>query len=49
MWNDAYSLELKQHFDLRHFPFDRHGLQIEIRQDNSLTWDKYDLTVCAVQ
>ena len=49
LWNAGYMLELKEHFELSQFPFDTHGLQIELRQDNSACWDQYDLTVACVQ
>lgn len=49
MWNAAFQVEIREQFSLHDFPFDGHELEIELRQDNSLTWDLFDLTMCVVQ
>lgn len=49
LWNCGYSVTIKHHYELEHFPFDQQRLQIELRQDNSACWDQFDLTIAAVQ
>ena len=48
MWNMGYVLKCKELYELENFPFDRQDLQIELRQDDSSTWDDFDLTVFSV-
>jgi hypothetical protein len=49
LWNKGYLLTLKENFELRDFPFDLQELQVELRQDDSRTWDQFDLTIMSVQ
>jgi hypothetical protein len=48
MWNRGYSGVFRETFELQKFPFDVQELTIELRQDNSKTWDLFDLRVHAV-
>jgi hypothetical protein len=49
LWNCGYIVTLKEYFPLQLFPFDHQELSIELGQDDSRTWDHFDLTVCKVQ
>ena len=49
MWNFGYKCTIKEHFELHHFPFDVQELQIELRLNDSKTWDLFDLTISQIQ
>tara|TARA_B100000780_G_C21039951_1_gene417268 strand:- start:111 stop:1025 length:915 start_codon:yes stop_codon:yes gene_type:complete len=49
MWNQGFELTLSSHFPLHDFPFDSQDLLISIRQDDSRSWDKFNLTMAIVQ
>jgi hypothetical protein len=49
LWNAAYTMDIGYTFDLHRFPYDGHWLPIRVAQNNSQTWDLFDLTVCCVQ
>ena len=49
LWNCGFLITFKEYFPLQNFPFDRQNLQIDIRQDDSRSWDRFKLTVCCVQ
>mmetsp|Transcript_1385 Transcript_1385/g.5129 ORF Transcript_1385/g.5129 Transcript_1385/m.5129 type:complete len:433 (-) Transcript_1385:109-1407(-) len=48
MYNQMWDCELKEHFELDHFPFDFQSLHIELKQDDPRTWDQYALRVHGV-
>ncbi|CAE8619051.1 unnamed protein product [Polarella glacialis] len=49
LWNQAWIVTCKDHFDLHHFPFDIQALSIEFRQNDPKSWDLFDLRVRFVQ
>ena len=49
LWNQAYTLEHSHTFDLREFPYDSHNLPLNLAQNNSATWDLFDVTIAQVQ
>jgi hypothetical protein len=49
IWNMGYTVVFKESFELQDFPFDSQDLQIVLRQDDSRTWNNFDLTVSTVQ
>ena len=49
MWNFGYKCTMKERFELHHFPFDLQELQIELRLNDSKTWDLFDLTITQIQ
>jgi hypothetical protein len=49
MWNQGFEVTLSTHFPLHKFPFDSQDLFVSIRQDDSRSWDKYNLTMTIVQ
>ena len=49
MWNRLFNLTLRQTFEFAEFPFDSHALELDIRQNDSRTWDLFDLRVCSIQ
>ena len=49
MWNFGCKCTVKERFELHNFPFDLQELQIELRLNDSKTWDLFDLTVTQVQ
>ena len=49
LWNQEYNVVYNYTYDLRLFPFDGHDLNFSIKQNNSQTWDLFDVTVHAVQ
>jgi hypothetical protein len=49
LWNAAYQMDVGHTFDLHRFPYDGHLLPLRVAQNNSQTWDLFDLTVCCVQ
>ena len=49
MWNFGCKCTVKERFELLNFPFDLQELQIELRLNDSKTWDLFDLTIAQVQ
>jgi hypothetical protein len=49
LWNCGYIAKFKEYFPLQLFPFDHQELTLELGQEDSRTWNKFDLTVCSVQ
>lgn len=49
MWNQEFKVKCREVFELHDFPFDTQELQVELRLNDSKTWDLYDLTVNNVQ
>lgn len=49
LWNKGYKFKCMESFELQDFPFDHQDLQLNFRQNNSKTWDLFDLTVNIVQ
>ena len=49
LWNQEYNVVFNYTYDLRHFPFDGHDLSCSLKQNNSQTWDLFDVTVHAAQ
>ena len=49
LWNQNYTIVHSHTFDLRRFPYDCHKLPLKITQNNSATWNLFDITVAQVQ
>jgi len=49
MWNRGYRCVCREIFELNAFPFDSNELSLQLRLNDPLTWDIYDLTVQVVQ
>jgi hypothetical protein len=49
MWNQLFNLTLRQSFELVDFPFDSHAMKLDLKQDDSRTWDVFDLQLHCVQ
>ena len=49
LYNVGYMCTCKELFELHNFPFDMQDLQLELRLNDSQTWDLYNLTINQVQ
>ena len=49
LYNVGYMCTCKELFELQNFPFDVQDLQLELRLNDSKTWDLYNLTINQVQ
>lgn len=49
LWNKLYDVTCRERFEVEDFPYDNQDLQIELRLNDPLTWNEYDLTVHMVQ
>eukprot|EP00798_Chlamydomonas_sp_ICE-L_P003976 gene3976-14055_t len=49
MWNKGFKIECRERFELQHFPYDHQELSIDLRLNDSNTWDKFDMLVSSVQ
>lgn len=48
MWNQGYKVTFQESFELHDFPFDRQDLTMEMRLDDTRTWDVFDMRVHSV-
>jgi hypothetical protein len=49
MWNQGYRVTCRERFELEHFPFDSNDLSMDLRLNDPITWDLYDLQIDIVQ
>ena len=49
MWNQVYRVVCRERFELHAFPFDSNELNLDLRLNDPLTWDIFELRVNIVQ